>query len=149
MTISERDFCSTNKTPNLLPIFPVVAFWRDLPPCISSVIFTCGKPLSSKPVLALVTLSPETITVLSTSAVCNSEALKTKLSFLNLDAVDEASMRNSRFAVLPMIFFAAVVSWTPGNWTTILSLPCRCTMGSDTPSSLTRFRSVIKFCPTA
>ena len=67
----------------------------------------------------------------------------------NLEFRMEASMRNSRFAVLPMIFFAAVVSWTPGNWTTILSLPCRCTMGSDTPSSLTRFRSVIKFCPTA
>ena len=62
-------FCSTNKTPSLLPTFPLVARCIALPPCMSRVILTCAKPLSSKPVFAFVTRSPVTITSFSKNAV--------------------------------------------------------------------------------
>ena len=107
---SDLLFCSTNKTASLLPIFPDVAFCIALPPCISSVIFTCDKPLSSKPVLAFVTLSPVTTTAFSKDAVAYSLSLKLNSSFLNGDVLEFASSRNSKFAVLPIIFFAAVGS---------------------------------------
>ena len=146
---SDLFFCSTNKTPSLLPIFPEVAFCIALPPSISKVIFTCEKPLSSNPVLALVTLSPETITAFSRNAVWKSFSLKLNSSFLNGDVLELASNLNSRLAVFPIIFFAAVGSWTPGNSTTILLEPCLWTIGSDTPNSFTLFLSVVKFWPTA
>ena len=68
-TSSDLVFCSTKRTPKPLPIFPVVAFCIARPPSMSSVMFTCAKPLSSKPVLALVTLSPATTTAFSRKAV--------------------------------------------------------------------------------
>ena len=110
VTSSDLLFCSTKSTPSPLPIFPEVAFCIALPPSISKVIFTCANPLSSKPVLALVTLSPETTTAFSRKAVRNSFSLKTNSSFLSGDVREFASSLNSRFAVLPIIFFAAVGS---------------------------------------
>ena len=118
-------FCSTNKTPSLLPTFPLVARCIALPPCISKVIFTCAKPLSSKPVFAFVTRSPVTITSFSKNAVPYLSSLYSNSVFLRRDALDFASSLNSRFAVLPIIFFAAAVSCTPGNSTTIRFAPCR------------------------
>ena len=40
----------------------------------------------------------------------NSDALNSNVSFLNREVVGVASMRNSKLAVLPIIFLAAVVS---------------------------------------
>ena len=72
---------------------------------------TCGNPLSeSKPVLAFVTLSPVIMTAFSKYAVWNSFSLKLNCSFLNGEVLEFASNLNSRFAVLPIIFFAAVGS---------------------------------------
>ena len=70
--------------PNLYPTQPSiqVAFCIALPPCISKVIFTCEKPLSSKPVFALVTRSPVTTTAFSKKAVWKSLSLKLNSSFL-------------------------------------------------------------------
>ena len=149
LTSLDLFFCSTNNTASFLPILPEVAFCIALPPSISRVIFTWGKPFSSKPVLAFVTLSPLTTTALSKKAVANWLSLKPNSSFLNGDVLALASSLNSRFAVFPIIFLAAVGSWTPGNSTTILLAPCLWTTGSETPSSLTLLRRVIKFCPTA
>jgi len=66
-------------------------------------------------VLALVTLSPETTTAFSKKAVEKSFSLKLNSSFLRGDLPELASNPNSKFAVLPIIFFAAVGSWTPGS----------------------------------
>ena len=103
-------FCSTKRTPKRLPMFPLVAFCIARPPCISKVILTCANPLSSKPELALVTLSPATIIFFSKKAEPIRSSCQSNSSFLNLDVVDAASNLNSRFAVFPIIFLAAVVS---------------------------------------
>ena len=75
--------------------------------------------------LALVTLSPDTTTAFSRVAVINSFSLKGNSSFLNGEVLEFASNLNSKLAVLPMIFFAAVGSCTPGSCTTILFAPWR------------------------
>ena len=77
---------------------------------MSKVILTCANPLSSKPVFALVTLSPETTTAFSNTAVIYSLFLKLNSSFLNGEVLELASNLNSKLAVLPIIFFAAVGS---------------------------------------
>ena len=91
---------------------------------MSKVMLTCEKPLSSKPVLALVTLSPATTTALSKKAVAYSLFLKLNSSFLRGEVLELASSLNSKLAVLPIIFLAAVGSCTPGSSTTILLDPC-------------------------
>src|SRR6476661_99419 len=58
-------------------------------------------------------------------------------------------MRISRVAVRPRISFAFAVSWTPGSCTTTRSPPCCWMIGSATPSSFTRLRSVVMFCWSA
>ena len=73
-------------------------------------MLTCEKPLSSKPVFAFVTLSPETTTALSKNAVEYSFSLKLNSSFLKGEVLELASNLNSRLAVLPIIFLAAVGS---------------------------------------
>ena len=60
--------------------------------------------------LAFVTLSPDTTTALSKKAVAKSLFLKSNSSFLRGDVLELASNLNSRFAVFPMIFLAAVGS---------------------------------------
>ena len=42
--------------------------------------------------------------------------------------------------------FTSAEFCTPGSCTLMRSSPWRCTIGSDTPSSLTRLRSVVMFC---
>ncbi|KGD32249.1 hypothetical protein DM47_4985 [Burkholderia mallei] len=60
-----------------------------------------------------------------------------------------SARRASSVAVRPMMSFAFAVSCTPGSSTTIRSLPCCWRIGSDTPSSLTRLCSVVRFCLSA
>ena len=58
-------------------------------------------------------------------------------------------MRTSSVAVRPRMSFAFAVSCTPGSCTTMRSAPCCWMIGSATPSSLTRLRSVVMFCCSA
>ena len=58
-------------------------------------------------------------------------------------------MRISSVAVRPRMSFARAVSCTPGSCTTTRSAPCCWTIGSATPSSLTRLRRIVMFCWTA
>ncbi|MNP06678.1 hypothetical protein D3C76_986730 [compost metagenome] len=69
-----------------------------------------------------------------------------KVSVEERSASGSAARRNSRLAVLPRIRLASAVSCTPGSSTTMRLAPWRCTSGSDTPSSLTRLRTVVRFC---
>ena len=58
-------------------------------------------------------------------------------------------MRISSVAVRPRMSLARAVSCTPGSCTTTRSAPCCWTIGSATPSSLTRLRRIVMFCWTA
>ena len=145
---SDTDFSSLvlysiNKTPKRRPILSLVAYPICQPPLESRVIFTCGRPFSSKLALASVTFSPVI------TAFFSSKALLCACSFRKLNRspiLDLDSNLNSKLAVLPMILFASAVSCTPGNSTTILFLPCLDTMGSETPNSFTLFLREVKFC---
>ena len=46
----------------------------------------------------------------------------------------------------PRMSFTSAEFCTPGSCTLMRSTPWRCTIGSDTPSSFTRLRSVVMFC---
>ena len=59
-----------------------------------------------------------------------------------------STMRTSSVAVRPMMSLARATSCTPGSCTTMRSAPCCWIIGSATPSSLTRLRSVVMFCWT-
>ena len=60
--------------------------------------------------LALVTRSPDTTTPVSKKAVEYSLSLNLNSSFLKGDVLELASNLNSKLAVLPIIFLAAVGS---------------------------------------
>ena len=60
-----------------------------------------------------------------------------------------STSRTSSVAVRPRMSLALAVSCTPGNCTTMRSIPCCWITGSDTPSSLIRLCSVVMFCFSA
>ncbi|MCY1425744.1 hypothetical protein D9M71_415400 [compost metagenome] len=133
-------------TAMLRPTLLRVARLINSPPWPSRRMFTCGWPCSSKLAWASVTWSPVMIRPRSTAAAGRLPSRNSKDSVVALEAPGSAPRRNSRFAVLPRIRLASAVSCTPGNSTTMRLAPWRCTSGSATPSSLTRLRTVVKFC---
>ncbi|MNN33167.1 hypothetical protein D3C81_1469110 [compost metagenome] len=109
-------------------------------------MLTCGRPFSSKLAWASVTWSPVMITPRSSATGGRPSSRKSKDSVLAREASRSAARRNSRLAVLPRMRLASAVSCTPGSSTTMRLAPWRCTSGSATPSSLTRLRTVVRFC---
>ncbi|MNS87809.1 hypothetical protein D3C72_1217640 [compost metagenome] len=127
--------------PTLLRVARVISS----PPWPSRRMFTCGRPCSSKLAWASVTWSPVMIRPRSTAAE-RPPSRNSNTSVVALEAPGSAPKRNSRLAVLPRIRLASAVSCTPGSSTTMRLAPWRCTSGSATPSSLTRLRTVVRFC---
>ena len=135
-----------NTTAMLRPTLLRVARFISSPPWPSRRMFTCGRPFSSKLALASVTWSPVMITPRSSGTGGRRGSRNSKVSVADFRASGSAARRNSRLAVLPRIRLASAVSCTPGSSTTMRLAPWRCTSGSDTPSSLTRLRTVVRFC---
>jgi len=128
-----------------------VARFISVPPWLSRLMLTCGRPFSSKLDVAPVTRSPPMIRSRSSQALRSPErwSRNSNCSLSELAASGRASRRNSRLAVLPRMRLASAVSCTPGSSTTMRLRPCFWIIGSATPSSLTRLRSVVRFWLTA
>ena len=127
-----------------------VALDIRLPPSLSRLICTLGMPFWSKLAFALDTRSPVMMTSRSSHslALARSGLRYSNRCFSDGGASMLATRRNSRLATLPRIRLASAVSWMPGSSTTIRFWPWRWTSGSDTPSSFTRLRRVVRFWAT-
>ena len=136
-----------------LPTFSRVTSLKMRAPLPSRLMWTAAWPLVlSKPGEASVIESPVSTTSFFT-AIFPPSRLDTMSSpngacpcWMAVGSACSSTMRISSVAVRPRMSFALAVSCTPGSCTTTRLAPCCWMTGSATPSSLTRFLSVVMFC---
>ena len=140
-------FCSMKMIAIECPTLGAVKSCIRSPPMLSRVMFTCGSDVcGSYPCWAFVTRSPVTMIVRCSRRTRPSYTIS---SISEGRSSGSASRRNSRFANLSRIRFAADASCMPGRSTTMRLLPSRCTSGSETPISSTRLRRLTMFLSIA
>ena len=148
---------STSTMAILLPTFSRVNSLKMRAPVPSRLMCTAGSLLrESNPGCASLMRSPvrTTCRFTSTGVPVRSMSRSSPSGGLPASACCSAAgssstMRTSKVAVRPRMSLARAVSCTPGSCTTTRSLPCCWTIGSATPSSLTRLRRMVMFCCTA